>query len=144
MERLNLYGLLFIALLMIPNIVFGLKCPEGFRNIYHNKLVETLEQIGRFGCMAAMVFEIPGVCIGFWFAGAKMLYLILGAVLMALYWLGWIVYWKKDSLTRALVLSILPPLLFLESGVLSGNILLTVLSGLFAYAHITISCGNAV
>lgn len=67
MEWLNLYGLLFVVLLMIPNIIYGIKCPDGFRNVYHNKLVETLEQIGRFGCMAAMMFRMPVLCFGFWF-----------------------------------------------------------------------------
>lgn len=144
MDWLNLWGLVFVILLLIPNIVYGIKCPDGFRSIYHNKLVEALEQIGRFGCIAAMVFWVPGLCTGFWFDGAKSLYLALGTILMAAYWLGWIAFWKKEGVAGALVLSILPSLLFLESGILSGNILLTVLSGLFAYAHITISCKNAV
>lgn len=144
MDWLDLYGLLFVVLLMIPNIVYAVKCPEGFSNIYHNQLVEALEQVGRFGCMAAMVFRVPGLCFGFWFVGAKAWYLILDGILMAAYWIGWIVLWKKDNLVRALALSILPSLLFLLSGILSGNVPLAVLACLFSYAHITISCRNAV
>lgn len=33
-----------------PNIVFSITCKDGFVNNYQNKLVEILEQIGRFGC----------------------------------------------------------------------------------------------
>ncbi len=52
MEWLNLYGLAFIAVIMIPNIIYAIKCKEGFENKWHNKIVELLEQIGRFGCFA--------------------------------------------------------------------------------------------
>lgn len=40
----NLYGLIFIIVIMVPNIIFAAKCKDGFENKYQNKLVETLEQ----------------------------------------------------------------------------------------------------
>lgn len=138
MDWLNLYGLLFVVLLLIPNIVYGIRCPEGFLGNYHNKKVEALEQAGRFGCMAFMVLNFPSVR----FLGGKMLYLVVGSVLMTLYWLGWGIFWAENSMRKALILSLLPSLLFLESGLLTGNLPLVVLALVFAYAHITISCEN--
>ena len=49
MECLNIFGLIIVAVIMIPNIVFAMKCKEGFKNKWNNKNVETIEQIGRFG-----------------------------------------------------------------------------------------------
>lgn len=138
MDWLNGYGLLLLVLLMVPNIVYGIQCPDGFPDSCHHKLVETLEQIGRFGCMAFMILNFPTVR----FLWGKDLYLALGGGLMALYWLGWAVFWKENSLRKAVTLSILPSLLFLESGILTGNVLLMLLAMVFAYAHITISCQN--
>ena len=50
MEWLNPFGLLIIAVIMIPNILFAVKCKDSFANRWSNKAVETMEQIGRFGC----------------------------------------------------------------------------------------------
>ena len=50
MEWFNPFGLLFITIIMIPNIVFPIRCKDGLANNYRNKTVELVEQIGRFGC----------------------------------------------------------------------------------------------
>ena len=79
----NPYGLIFVAVLLAPNIAFAMTHRDGFENAWHNKTVELLEQVGRFGCFLMMLVNPPAVCRGFWFAGAKTLYLILGAALLA-------------------------------------------------------------
>lgn len=43
MNWFNIYGLIFIVIIMIPNIVFALKCKDGFVNKYNNKFVELFE-----------------------------------------------------------------------------------------------------
>ena len=58
--------------------------------------------------------------------------------------LGWIVFWKEDSIRKSLYLSIIPSLLFIESGIISGNILLLIFAVIFAPCHILISYMNAV
>ena len=50
MEWFNVFGLVFIVIIMIPNIVFEVRCKDGFENSWNNKAVETIEQIGRVGC----------------------------------------------------------------------------------------------
>lgn len=49
MEWINIFGLFFIVVIMIPNIIYAMKCKDGFVNKWSNKIVETIEQIGRFG-----------------------------------------------------------------------------------------------
>lgn len=136
--------MVFVVIILIPNIVFAMTCKDGFENRYQNKLVETLEQIGRFGCFFSMFIMIPYMNKGYWFQQGKMVYLILGFLLVSLYCLGWIVFWKENSVRKSLYLSIVPSLLFLESGVLSGNILLLIFAVIFAPCHILISYRNAV
>ena len=46
----NVFGLFFIVVIMIPNILFAIKCKDGFDNKWNNKCVEVIEQVGRFGC----------------------------------------------------------------------------------------------
>lgn len=143
-KYVNFWGLIFVVIILIPNIVFAISCKDGFENRYQNKLVETLEQIGRFGCFFSMFIVVPYMNKGYWFQQGKVIYLILGFLLVGLYCLGWIVFWKENSIRKSLYLSMIPSLLFLESGAVSGNILLLIFAVIFAPCHILISYWNAV
>lgn len=143
MEWLNPFGLVFMAVILIPNIVFALKCKDGFANKWENKTVQIIEQVGRFGCFGFMIVNIPGTCFGWWSDEAFALYLIADTLLVLLYCLIWIVCFQKKSLFRALALSIIPSILFLFSGIMSRSVLLILYAALFAPSHIVISYKNA-
>ena len=74
MKWLNWYGLLFVAVILVPNIVFAATNADGFVNKFSNKKLEVLEQIGCFSCFLFMFISIPGLCRGWLFDGAKLLY----------------------------------------------------------------------
>lgn len=139
----NVFGLIFIVVIMIPNIVFAIKRKDGFDNKWDNKFVEFIEQAGRFGCFGFMIFNIPGTWFGWWSDEAFALYLIVDGILVMLYCAIWIICFKKNSVFRALALSVIPSALFLFSGIISRSVLLTVASVLFAPSHIAISYRNA-
>ena len=143
MEWLNVFGLVMVAVIMIPNILFAMKCKDGFVNKWNNKSVETVEQIGRFGCFGFMIINIPGTWFGWWSDEAFAVYLVVDAVLGTLYCVIWAVCFRKSSVFRALALSIIPSVLFLFSGIMSRSILLTIAAVLFAPSHILISYQNA-
>ena len=143
MEWLNVFGLVMVAVIMIPNILFAMKCKDGFVNKWNNKSVETVEQIGRFGCFGFMIINIPGTWFGWWSDEAFAIYLLVDAVLVTLYCVIWAVCFRKSSVFRALALSIIPSVLFLFSGIMSRSILLTIAAVLFAPSHILISYQNA-
>lgn len=143
MEWLNVFGLVMVAVIMIPNILFAMKCKDGFVNKWNNKSVETVEQIGRFGCFGFMIINIPGTWFGWWSDEAFAVYLVVDAVLVTLYCVIWAVCFRKSNVFRALALSIIPSVLFLFSGIMSRSILLTIAAVLFAPSHILISYQNA-
>lgn len=143
MEWLNVFGLVMVAVIMIPNILFAMKCKDGFVNKWNNKSVETVEQIGRFGCFGFTIINIPGTWFGWWSDEAFAVYLVVDAVLVTLYCVIWAVCFRKSSVFRALALSIIPSVLFLFSGIMSRSILLTIAAVLFAPSHILISYQNA-
>ena len=113
MEYVNLYGLVFIIIIMIPNIIFAIKCKNGFTNKFHNKIIEILEQIGRFGCFIFMIVNVPHTSFGFKSDEAFALYLIIDSILVFLYCLIWLICFKKNSIFRSLALSIIPSILFI-------------------------------
>lgn len=143
MEWINIFGAVFIVIIMIPNIIYALKCKDGFENKWNSKGVEIVEQIGRFGCLGFMVINIPGTWFGWWSDEAFAIYLIVNINLIILYCVIWIICFRKSTVFKALSLSIIPSIIFLFSGIMSRSILLIIASMLFAPAHILISYKNA-
>lgn len=143
MGQINIFGLVFMVIIMIPNVIFALKCKDGFENRWENKAVEVLEQIGRYGCFAFMVINIPNTWFGWTSDEAFALYLIVDAVLVAAYCVIWAVCFKKNSVFRALSLSIIPSVIFIFSGIMSRSVLLMISALIFAPCHILISYKNA-
>lgn len=143
MNWINFYGLAFMLVIMIPNIIFAIRNKGGFQNLWENKPVEALEQIGRIGCFGLMVLIFPGCGFGFLSDESFALYLIVNVVLSIAYCLIWIICFKRNSIFRALALSIIPSVIFLASGILSCYVPLIVAAAIFAPCHITISYKNA-
>ncbi len=143
MGWINIFGLVFMVIIMIPNVIFALKCKDGFGNRWENKFIEVLEQIGRYGCFAFMVINIPKTWFGWTSDEAFALYLIVDAVFVTAYCVIWAVCFKKNSVFRALSLSIIPSVIFLFSGIMSRSVLLMISALIFAPCHILISYKNA-
>ncbi len=143
MEWFNVFGLIFNVIILIPNIIFAIKCRNGFDNKWDNKYVYVMEQVGRIGCFGFMIINIPGTWFGWKSDEAFAIYLIVDAILVLLYCAIWIICFKKSSVFRALALSVIPSILFLFSGIMSRSVLLIIASVLFAPSHIVISYKNA-
>lgn len=143
MKWFNPYGLLFVTVILIPNIVFAIKCKDGFENKWQNKFTETMEQIGRFSCFLFMIINVPGTCLGWRSDEVLGVYLIANAVLSGLYCLIWIICFRKSSVFRALALSILPSAMFLLSGITIRSLTLIIAAVIFAPSHILLSYKNA-
>ena len=143
MSWFNYYGLIAVVIILIPNIICSILNKGAFENKFNNKAIIVLEQIGRYGCMVFMVFNIPYTWFDFWFENALIVYWAVGGTLLAAYCLGWLIFWKSKSLIKALYLSITPTVLFLFCGIIIASIPLIVCAILFGACHITISYKNA-
>lgn len=142
MDWFNYYGLVIFVVLMIPNVIFFIKNKNGFTNKFDCKAIEYCEQAGRYGSFIFLIFNIPYLYRGFFFDCGETVYIIVNAILLGIYLLTWIIMWKKNNLTRALILSITPSIMFIFSGVMILSIPLIVFSIIFAVTHITISVKN--
>ena len=142
MNWFNYYGLIVIAIILIPNIISAVVDKGSIANKYNNKAILVLEQIGRYGCMAFMVFNIPHTYFNFWLDSGLIVYLIVNGTLLALYILGWIIFRKGHGAVKMLWLSVVPTMLFLLSGIMLLSIPLMFFSIIFGIGHITISYNN--
>ena len=143
MNWFNYYGLIFMVIILIPNIIFAVTNRNNNANKYKNKVAEILEQIGRFACLIFMVFNVPYTFLGFYFPFAEIVYVALNSVFILIYCLGWVILWKKSGIVKALLLSIIPSAVFLFSGIMIASVPLITFACLFAAAHILISVKNA-
>lgn len=176
-EWLNPFGLCFMAVVMVPNIVYAVSqarrgaavgedesesVGEGVgergtdkggtesknssttahaAHVTHpTRALAAAEQIGRYGCFAFMIVNIPDTWFGWWSDEAFAVYLIADTVLVLLYCALWVYCWRRPGMLRALSLSAIPSALFLFSGIMSRSIPLTFAALLFAPCHIIISC----
>lgn len=138
MAYFNILGLVIMVIIMIPNIIFATKA-KNVKNKKHNKIIEVIEQVGRFGSMVLMVFPVPLLNYGYWFTGAKAVYILLIGLLTISYCLVWALYFQNATMGRALALAILPTSIFLCSGIILSQLLLLFSALLFGIGHITIT-----
>lgn len=143
-EWLNIYGIVIVAVIMIPNIILSIKDPAAFESPWKNKLIEILEQIGRFACIAFIVINIPRTCFALPLGDRLPMYIGVNSALLVLYLMGWAVFAKKDTITKALWLSAIPAAIFLFSGLCILSLPLIIASVLFGIGHITLSVKNCI
>ena len=142
MEWINIYGVIIMIILMIPNIMYAYKNKDGFNNQWNNKIIELFEQLSRFTVFTLMILIIPNC--GFNLDYHLNLYLICNVILLVSYCLIWIFTFKISNVFKALSLSIIPSLMFIISGILSSYYPLIISALIFAICHITISYKNAI
>lgn len=142
MEWLNLFGLGFMVLILVPNIIFAVRCRDGFQNLYYKRPVLALEQISRYGCFVTMSINIPKTVFGFASDEAFALYLIVDSLLVLVYLAVWLFMWKKNGLLRTVLLSLLPSAVFLFSALMSRSLLLGAFSVVFLPCHLIVGWQN--
>ena len=138
---INLCGAVIVLLMLIPNIVFALKKNEKQRN-KAGKAVTIIEQIGRFCCMALMIIPLFVWEFGFSPLEFMFVYIILNALLLIMYYVFWALYFKNKSIVNALVLAIIPTLIFIVSAVSVKHWVLLVTAVIFGVSHIYITYIN--
>lgn len=135
---INLVNAAAVFLLLLCNLIawkFGIAGEMQSRS----RVVNCLEQIGRYACMALMIVPL---IIGHWefsFAGKSnfVVWLILTCVLMMFYIVLW--FFKRTEQPIVLLgLAAIPVLLFLANGVLLQHWLLLGAAVLFGTCHLWI------
>ena len=139
---INGFGAGVVLLMLIPNIIYAIK-NKGEKNLCTNRFMNGIEQVGRYACIFFMWLPLLVWEFGFASVSEMLLYLAGNGVLLAAYWIVFLLYFKRKSRTRALALAILPACIFLLSGLLLRHWLLAGFAVLFAIGHIYVTLKNA-
>ncbi|MBQ9552487.1 MAG: hypothetical protein IJU96_06950 [Clostridia bacterium] len=139
---INGFGAGVVLLMLIPNIIYAIK-NKGEKNLCTNRFMNGIEQVGRYTCIVLMWLPLLVWEFGFVSVLEMLLYLAGNGVLLAAYWIVFLLYFKRKSRARALALAILPACIFLLSGLLLRHWLLAGFAVLFAIGHIYVTLKNA-
>lgn len=138
---LNVLGLLIVAIIMIPNIIYAMK----FRNVENKctgKVLNVVEQVGRYASILLMFVPLGVWEFGFPSVFAMLVYVVGNGVLVLAYLIVWVFYFKKQTLPKAMTLAILPTCIFLLSGITLQHWFLVAAAVIFGIGHITITYQN--
>lgn len=138
---LNVFGLIIVILILIPNIIYTIKFKD-VKNECMNKFMNILEQIGRYTCMIFMVFNLGLAKFGFASVAAFLIYFLGNTVLLLAYWIVWILFFIKQTSWKSMALAIIPVCIFMICGVTLKHVLLIISAVVFAVGHIYVTVQN--
>lgn len=141
MPWICIFGGIIVFLLLIPNILYAFRHQE-LENKCKNKPINFIEQIGRYGAMVLMIFPLGVEEFGFYSDTEFVLWLLLMVFLLITYWGVWWFYFKKSTLYTALILAIIPTIIFIAHGLFLRHWLLVIFGILFGISHIFITYRN--
>lgn len=160
----SLFGLIFLVLFLIPNLVHYIRRP-GERQVSSNKVMKALDGMGGIASLIFTVLWFSSRKWGFYSLDAAICYGVGSIALILINWILWTVYFfmtrplrnlTKDGATAVFVagkgkvrstvvhpltvmrmaLAVLPVLLFLLHGITLRYVPLIVCGVLFAVGHI--------
>lgn len=134
-DVVNVCGLLFAIILLAPHIVYA-KTHNYDMSVFDNRGMLLLERIGKYCSLFLMSFHIGILDKGFTSPVMQKFWFIFSAVMSAAYIAVWILFFKKEGRVLAYVLTILPAVVFMLSGLLQVNTLLLTFGVVFFIGQI--------
>ena len=138
---LNVLGLIQVVLILIPNIIYAVKF-KNHNNVCTNKVMNLMEQIGRYACMVFMVINVGLTEFVFGGVDLFLIYMLGPVVLLLAYWVIWVLYFIKQTQWKSMALAIIPVCIFLICGIALQHWLLVISAVIFGVGHIYVTVQN--
>ena len=137
-------GLIFLIMLMVPNIIWAKNQPQGYTAENENKVLAVFERIGEIlATCCALVFSDFNLRAWSWWS----LWLVASFILMIMYEFWWIRYFRSKKTMKDMYSSLLgvpvagatlPVFAFLLLGIYGRNIFLIIATVILGIGHIGI------
>ncbi len=134
MNGISIFTLIIMLIILIPNIFYAFK-HKSSKNLCTNKFLTLLEQMGRYGCLLLMFVTISPSELGFSSSELFAIWFISMGILLLLYWIFWFLYYRKPKLSFALVLALIPCIIFLATALVLHYWPLLFFALLFSFSH---------
>ena len=138
---INVWGAMIVIIMLIPNIIFAIRNPY-LENKCKNVIVNIIEQIGRYTSMVLMIFPIFVREFSFKSVLEMICDVVVTSILLLVYWVVWFFYLKTKSKNKAIILAVLPTMIFVISGILLRHWSLMLAGISFGIGHIYVTLQN--
>ena len=136
---INFFGLVIVVLMLIPNILYAIKFKGQEIKCKCCRSMYILEQVGRYGSMFLMAFNIGIAEFGFASYTHFSIYAIANIILLVAYWFVYALYFYRQGNWKRIALAIIPSCIFLIDGLLLRHYLLVCFAIIFALSHLCIT-----
>lgn len=137
---LNLINFIQVAvvwILIIPDLLFSIHRES--REIKKSDPASITEQFGRYASMLLMVLPIGIWEFGFKAPEEMIIYFAGNGILLLLYILVYVLFFKKQDFLKAIILAVLRILVFALCGILLRHWFLVIFAGIFAIGHLSVT-----
>jgi len=138
---INLVNGIIILIILIPNVLYAIRFRKQ-KIINTSKIMNILEQTGRYASIVLMIIPLGVWEFGFLSANNFLIYFVGNVAILIAYFVIWIVYFKKPNMSLVLALAILPTIIFLISGITLRHWLLVASAIIFGIGHIYVTYQN--
>ena len=122
-DVVNISGLVFAIALLIPHIAYA-KTHTYDKSVISNRAMLYIDRIGRYCSLFLMAVNIGVLEEGFTSALMKDFWLVFTGIMIAVYVLLWILFFKKENKIIAYLLTVVSAVIVMISGLLQVKTLL--------------------
>lgn len=134
MSWLSLMGLIIVALLLLPNIIFTVP-KQVTTGCYIKGWIDHVEKVTRITTMLLMIFQLGVSEEGFSSVLSFIIYFLGNIILLVAYWMIWILYKQKQTFSRRLILVEIPCIVYILCALTMQHWLLLISAVIFAVSH---------
>ena len=123
LDAINLRGLLFAVIILVPHIIFAKTHRYDLRDI-ENRAMLYIERIGKYGSILLMAVNIGVLEEGFTSPLMEQFWFVFTAVMSGVYILLWMIFFKKTNKLISTLITIVFSVIVIISGLLQVKTLL--------------------
>jgi hypothetical protein len=123
LDAINLRGLLFAVIILVPHIIFAKTHRYDLRDI-GNRAMLYIERIGKYGSILLMAVNIGVLEEGFTSPLMEQFWFVFTAVMSGVYILLWMIFFKKTNKLISTLITIVFSVIVIISGLLQVKTLL--------------------
>ena len=101
MNLINILNIIIIVLMIVPSVVYAIKAKD-FKNLCSNKAMKIVEWVGRMLCIMLMIYPLGKKEFGFSSVESFIIYIFGNIILVAVYLIVWVSYYKKENKLKAI------------------------------------------
>ncbi|MBQ5323093.1 MAG: hypothetical protein J6J07_06605 [Oscillospiraceae bacterium] len=137
LNLINFIQVAIVWILIIPELLFAIHKEK--RENKKPDAASVTEQFGRYASMLLMVLPLGIWEFGFASSEEMIIYFAGNGILLAVYILLWVLFFKKQSFGKAMALAIINIAVFLLCGILLRHWFLVVFAVIFAIGHLAVT-----